>query len=141
MSDDGISVAWEGLKGLYDALHDRVQEADAAAKLIVSKSAAVVIAASKKQFAGAHAKGKPHEGGDQPNVVTGYLRRSIIAEGITRAGFGEYSTRVGPTAIYGRAVELGLRNGAKYPYFEPAVREVQPALQAIADEEWAKVAR
>ena len=58
-----------------------------------------------------------------PNVDTGRLRSSITWE-LGRDGQGIYAD-VGTGVHYGRILELGLtRNGARYPFLEPALRQV-----------------
>lgn len=138
---DSFSAAWVGSQALSAKLRQMQAEADRTPRLILAKSSAVVIHAAQENFEYSHAKGEPHVGGDKPNIVTGYLRRSIRNSGIVRLGFADYATKVGPTAVYGRAIELGLRNGAKYPFFGPAVESTHPELEAIQDEAWAEYLR
>jgi hypothetical protein len=64
--------------------------------------------------------------GGPPMTRSGELRASIISN-VTRKGFGSYTAIIGPTIIYGRAVELGAPNwktGVRYPYITPAMREL-----------------
>jgi hypothetical protein len=65
-------------------------------------------------------------------VRTGTLRRSITVFGPNRLAAGVYEAFVGPTAVYGRRVELGFVgsdslgrrfNQAGHPYLGPAVEE------------------
>lgn len=78
--------------------------------------------------------------GEPPMNRTGNLRRSIKAEFFT-FGFANYKAIIGPTVIYGRAVELGgvyaprsWRNTsamAGFPYMKPAwdkFQLIQPAI-------------
>lgn len=80
--------------------------------------------------------------GQSPMNRTGNLRRSIRGEKY-RKGFASYSAIVGPTIIYGRAVELGGQWApeswkgtsamAGFPYMKPAFmkfRAVAPAIIA-----------
>ncbi len=127
-----------GASAVQAALRKVTREADAASRVIVSKSAALVIAESKSNFSGSHAKGQPHVGGDQPNVVSGNLRRSIEASSIVRIGFATYAASVGPTAIYGRRVELGYQGSRGYPYFTPAVEKTRIPISRIAYSTWAE---
>jgi hypothetical protein len=65
---------------------------------------------------------------------TGNLRRSIRGEKITK-GFAKYEAIVGPTIIYGRAVELGGNFAPRswkgttamrgFPYMAPAFKKFQ----------------
>ena len=76
----------------------------------------------------------PAISGQPPKNRTGNLRRSITGEK-AREGFASYSAIVGPTAIYGRAVELGgaptWRNGEHFPYMLPALQKFQREAMAI----------
>lgn len=152
MVADGFSLAWDGLKAVEAAFTKVSADADAAARSIVAKSAAVVEAAAKANFEGAHKKGEPHVGGSKPNVVTGTLRRGIRADPVVRYGLAEYGTRVAPRVIYARRVELGYPGGGKgsgrghgrtspHPFFDPAVKDTKPKLEALAAAEWARFLR
>jgi hypothetical protein len=57
-----------------------------------------------------------------PNVVTGRLRSSITWEiGVDARGlYMDYGTNV----EYGRYLELGLRNGVRYPFLSPVLPAV-----------------
>lgn len=134
-----IEAEWFGLKALYDSLADMAARADTGAKRIVAEGAVLVINKAQHNFDGSHKKGQPHVGGDKPNVVSGYLRRSIIADPIVKVGIGQYATTVGPTAVYGRRVELGFQGSKAYPYFGPAVREVLPDLVELQQTVFAEV--
>lgn len=136
---DGVQFLWEGVQSISDAFDRYQAQADTAVREIVAKSAALVEAAAKANFEGSHKAGQPHVGGDKPNVVTGSLRRSIRTDPIVKTGRGEYSTSVAPRVAYARRVELGYRGSKGYPYFEPAVHQVQPALEALAVEAWRRV--
>lgn len=132
-----------GLTELNAAIDRITASAAEAAKVTVGTAAAMLTGAAQANFEGSHKKGQPHVGGSKPNVVTGYLRRSIRFTPPARLGMFEYSSQIGPTAIYGRAVELGYaaRNMRPHPYFDPAVREVTPRLPAIATAAWARFLR
>ena len=132
-----------GLTELYAAI-DRITEAGVqAAKSVVGTGAAMLTAEAQANFQGSHKKGQPHVGGDRPNVVSGYLRRSIQFTPPQRLGTFEYSSQIGPTAVYGRAVELGYaaRNVRPHPYFEPAARTVTDRLPALAASTWLRFLR
>jgi len=102
---------------------------------------ALVIALSMRNFEGVHKRGQPHVGGDKPNVVTGYLRRSIRMDPIVKVGRGHYVSKVGPNAIYGRSVELGYNGSKAYPYFTPAVHSAEQAFGEIRDRAFAQYLR
>lgn len=104
-----------------------------ASKVIVTQSGALVVRLAQENFEGSHKKGEPHQGGDRPNIVTGYARRSIMMNPIIKTGLSAFNTKVGPTAIYGRRLELGFNGSKGYPFFGPAVEranEMFPTLQA-----------
>ena len=99
---------------------------DESARLGISQAALAVQREAKRNAStGKHRAGTPrvNGGGPGPNVVTGFLRNSINIK--VMYGFGVFAASIGPEAEYGRAVELGSsrwKNGAKYPYMEPALR-------------------
>jgi hypothetical protein len=126
-----------GLPELQSAISKIVAAADDVAREIVVASATIIEAAAKRNFQGSHAKGQPHVGGNMPNVVTGTLRRSIHSESVTRIGFGIHGTRMGPSTVYGRRVELGFNGSRGYAYFTPAIRDNKQKIQALARERWA----
>ena len=136
MAGGFIEGEWLGMKELFGAIEKVSLQADAGAREIVAKSAAVMEAAAKANFSGAHKKGMPHVGGDQPNVVTGTLRRSIRTDPIVRAGVAEYATKVAPRVVYARRVELGWKGSRGYPYFKPGAESSKPKFKAIAAEVW-----
>lgn len=132
-----------GLPELFAAIDRITVEAADVAKRIVTTAGADTVREAQANFEGSHAKGQPHVGGDRPNVVTGMLRRSIRYTPPERLGMFEYSTQVGPTTVYGRAVELGYaaRNVRPHPYFEPAANHALERITATAEAEWAKFLR
>ncbi len=141
-------VIVEGLSESLDAIKAMKAGLDAAAKRITIRSAAAIEAQAKRNFIGSHRKGEPHVGGSEPNVVTGYLRRSITHTTATRYLVAAWMSDVGPTAIYGRRIELGYTGGGggrgrqttkPYPYMAPALRQTSAQLAAIAYEEWSRV--
>ena len=94
---------------------------------------AALIQLAKREIKGKRGKtnGKwdKAEAGKPPKNRTGNLRRSIRGQR-GRSGFGVYTAIVGPTMVYGRAVELGGKYAPKswrnssaikgFPYMEPA---------------------
>lgn len=130
MSDD-LTWTVKNRAELMAALEAKVGKMEAAGIYGLSQVAFAIEAEAKKNFQGTHKRGERHipnsTGG--PNVVTGALRRSIHTE--IRQGFGTYTASVFPTMVYARAVELGLRNGARYPYLVPAAVSVRPKANQI----------
>jgi hypothetical protein len=88
--------------------------------------------------------------GQPPMNRTGNLRRSIRGEKF-RKGFASYSAIVGPTIVYGRAVELGGAYApdswkgtsamAGFPYMKPAFIRFQAVAPAIIAKHIGKVIR
>lgn len=96
-------------------------------------------ASIKGQIRGGHPKGTKTGAtpGGPPQNVTGTLRRSVITGHPHWLGVGRAAAEVGPTTKYARAVELGhprWKNGVRYPYVEPGVRQAEHTgqLHAIA---------
>lgn len=142
-------MSWLGIDGLFKGLERVAENVDLASKQIISESGATVVALAQRNFEGVHKPGKPHVGGDKPNVVLGNLRRSIRMNPITKIGRAEYVTRVGPNAVYGRRIELGYSGGAgrgrqptrAFPYFTPAVEDASKLFAAIRERALAKYLR
>lgn len=85
--------------------------------------------------------------GQPPMNRTGDLRRSISMYRY-RIGFGTYGAIVGPTIVYGRAVELGgkygpptWRNGEHFPYMAPAYEKFRAVAPAIVQKYFGKGAK
>lgn len=125
-----MSIVWSGVEEFASAL-TRVGERAS----IASRSALVEIASELEKAAKQNASGRPG-----PNVVTGTLRRSIKHDPVTPWGLGGWQTKVGPTAVYGRRIELGFSGADSlgrvykqppYPYFTPAFHAVVRRIPAI----------
>ena len=126
-----------GLSQIEAAITKVIAESAAASVAIVTEGAATVERVAKGNFEGAHKKGEPHVGGDKPNIVTGTLRRSIRHDPVHKDGLAGASTRVGPSVIYARRVELEYG----YAFFEPAVKDTRDELREIAKRHWSKTTR
>ena len=128
-----VSVTWtmQNKDKLHAALVSKVGKIEAAGIYGLSQVAFAIEAEAKKNIQGTHKRGTPRVGNATggPNNVTGALRRSIHTE--IRKGFGVYAASVFPTMVYSRALELGLRNGARYPYLMPAARSIKPKANQI----------
>lgn len=141
--------AWVGMDEVMARLSAMTAQASAAAKVAAVGAASIVEAKAKANFEGSHSKGKPHVGGDKPNVVTGTARRSIVTDPVESVALGEFLTRVGPTVVYGRRLELGWPGSSgrshqhtrAFPYFDPAVADTQPEVAEFAAQTWAKFMR
>lgn len=135
----GISgISWSGFGEVQAAFVRMGEGVDQAAKANMTEATAFLIKEAMANFEGAHKKGKPHVGGAKPNVVSGNLRRSIMADSTKHSGMGAYETTVGPTMKYGRRVELGLAPTGAYPYFGPAAAKTRTIMSAIATANWAR---
>jgi hypothetical protein len=132
---------WEGISELEAALKKVAADADLASKTIVSKSSAVIVAKARSNFSGTRKRVAHHYvprghtgGGYRPNVITGSLRRSIVADPITRYGTSSYGTIIAPRMIYSRRVELDDR----YVFFGTVEMQTASEVQDIAASTWAK---
>jgi hypothetical protein len=135
-----FTATWEGIQAFKDALNEAEKNIDKASAAALLELGALAESKAKGGFSGSHARGQPHTGGPQPNVVTGNLRRSITRTAVQRTGPGEYMTRVYPSTVYARAVELGNpRTGARaFPYFGPAMKVVRANANDILIRAWSK---
>lgn len=108
---------------------------DAGARNARDEMMTTLIQLSKEEIKGRRPKGQKAVSGQPPMNRTGNLRRSIRGEKRQRKkGFGnEYTALVGPTIIYGRAVELGGEYSPEswrgttavkgFPYMAPAFKK------------------
>jgi hypothetical protein len=101
---------------------------------------AALIQLSKEEIKGRRPSGQRATAGEPPMNRTGNLRRSIKGEKF-KTGFAKYEAIVGPTIVYGRAVELGGTFAPKswigtsavkgFPYMQPAFKKFQVMVPAI----------
>ena len=130
------------LKLVRSALEKAGANMDKGAMAARDEMMLALIQLSKEQIEGKRPKGEKATSGQPPMNRTGNLRRSIRGEKF-RKGFASYSAIVGPTIIYGRAVELGggfapdswkgTSAMAGFPYMKPAFmkfRAIAPAIIA-----------
>lgn len=135
----GFTSTMDGFAQAAGALTRLSAGSELAARASVNDASAYLIREAMANFEGAHSKGQPHVGGNKPNVVTGNLRRSILADSIETLRPGYYARDVGPTALYARAVELGREgHSAAYPYFAPAVIQLRQYMPSLVTENWHK---
>lgn len=130
MSDE-VSFSLHGTDAFGKALDKMIAEASIAAKEFVTAGALIIEAASKS-----HMDARPG-----PLVQTGTLRRSVNVLEVTDLGAGEWESRTGPTAIYGRRIELGFHqtdrlgrvyNQPAYPFMGPGLETARSRLEALA---------
>lgn len=133
-------MKWDGIPAFKEALDHIETNLDRASSAALVELAALAESKAKGNFQGSHAKGQPHVGGAMPNVVSGNLRRSIQRTAVLRTGPGDYMTRVFPSTVYARAVELGNpRTGSRaFPYFAPAMKVVRANANDILARAWSK---
>lgn len=123
-----MTVVIKGLVEAKAALDKKAVAMNAAVRGAVAKGAHMIEKAAKDKLTeSSHPPGTPTPAGpgDPPSLVTGNLRRSITVTGPTQVGPMTWMAQVGPTAIYGRAQELGYepRNLPARPYMQPAFDE------------------
>jgi hypothetical protein len=130
------SIRIVNLAAVINGLGAFVQRSDEATMFALGAVAGSIQAQAARNASGPHHdRGVGHVAwaGEGPNVVSGDLRRSIRVK-MRRQGFGSYSATVGPSMVYGRAVELGnpmWKSGVKYPYLVPAYKTIEPKAQDI----------
>lgn len=154
------TVVLDGLHLFKDTLTDIQKKADAYMLKAVREMAQVVIEDARKEFTtvaldtqgGERLLGKgekllkgeklsrkgAHQGGDRPNIRTGYLARSIRAD-FSIIGIGRAQAEIGPRAAYGRRIELGYPGGegrgqAKtraFPFLRPGLEKAMPEITEI----------
>lgn len=128
------------LKLVRDSVTKATKSIDEGARNARDEMMMTLIQLSKEEIKGRRAKGEKATAGEPPMNRTGNLRRSIRGEKITK-GFAKYEAIVGPTIIYGRAVELGGNFAPRswkgtsamrgFPYMAPAFKKFQVIAPAI----------
>ena len=111
------------LKLVREATKKAGKSIDDGARATRDEMMTTLIQLAKAEIVGRRPKGERATSGKPPMNRTGNLRRSIRGEKYD-VGFAKYEAIVGPTMIYGRAVELGgaptWTRGQKFPYMSPA---------------------
>jgi len=111
------------LKLVKEATKKAGKSIDAGARATRDEMMTTLIQLAKAEIQGKRPKGQVATSGKPPMNRTGNLRRSIRGEKYDK-GFAKYEAIVGPTMIYGRAVEMGgaptWTKGQKFPYMSPA---------------------
>lgn len=128
------------LKLVRESLKTAENNLNKGAENLATEAMAILIQLSKEQIKGKRPEGQKATSGQPPMNRTGNLRRSIRGEK-RRVGFAKYEVIVGPTMVYGRAVELGgqyaprsWRNTSAmkgFPYMAPAFKKFQPILPQL----------
>jgi hypothetical protein len=111
------------LKLVREATKKAGKSIDDGARATRDEMMVTLIQLAKAEIVGRRPKGERATSGKPPMNRTGNLRRSIRGEKYN-VGFAKYEAIVGPTMIYGRAVEMGgaptWTKGQKFPYMSPA---------------------
>ena len=111
------------LKLVKEATKKAGKSIDDGARATRDEMMTTLIQLAKAEIVGRRPKGERATSGQPPMNRTGNLRRSIRGEKYN-VGFAKYEAIVGPTIIYGRAVEMGgaptWTRGQKFPYMSPA---------------------
>jgi hypothetical protein len=116
-------VITSNLKLVREATKKAGKSIDDGARATRDEMMVTLIQLAKAEINGRRPKGERATSGKPPMNRTGNLRRSIRGEKYD-VGFAKYEAIVGPTMIYGRAVEMGgaptWTRGQKFPYMSPA---------------------
>jgi hypothetical protein len=116
-------VITSNLKLVREATKKAGKSIDDGARATRDEMMTTLIQLAKAEIVGKRPKGQVATSGQSPMNRTGNLRRSIRGEKYN-VGFAKYEAIVGPTMIYGRAVEMGgaptWTRGQKFPYMSPA---------------------
>ena len=157
-----ITVKIDGVSAVIARLEEIKRNIDSATRDGTQRAGETLQRDARANFQGVHGPGYHHGGGDRPNTVSGHLQGSIIfLNPVLSDGPGSYQTRIGPTAVYGRLIELGgtispkaagylswfdsqmgVRRFTKevtvppYPYFRPAWDTLAPKMERIFATAW-----
>lgn len=119
------------------AITSKTRDIDLGARGARDEMMTAFIQLAQEEIRGQRPKGQKAVTGEPPMNRTGNLRRSIRGEK-NKEGFAHYTAEVGPTMVYGRAVELGgqygpktWRNGENFPYMKPAFEKFQRIAMSI----------
>lgn len=131
---------------LIAGLEAQKARVDAATEVAAFEAGHVIEAGMKARITGGHPKGTKTGAspGGPPQNISGSLRRSITTEHPTHLGTGMYEVTVGPTIVYGRAVDLGGAHhwpaGVSYPYVQSGANQAisSGAVEAVFLSSWAK---
>ena len=153
---DSFNMNVAGVRELKDALDVLAAGFDEAAQRVVEKAGAIIGGQAKREFRGSR-QAPPSP--PRPTLRTGNLRNSIQVGEIKRESIGTWSSKVGPTMVYGRRVELGYPAGnaglptpgahysrghqptRRFPYMGPGFDQSRDRVVAMYNDEWARVVR
>lgn len=145
---DNFSMHVNGVDNVVKYLNAQVVKLDMAAKNFVQKGGLIIANHAKDEFQGG---GTPDENYPRPTLRTGNLRNSIKVLDVRQESLGVWSSKTGPTLIYGRRVELGFnpfgpagaygRGHAKtraFPYLAPGFEKSRGELKELYNYEFRK---
>lgn len=132
------------LKLVRESLQNAENNIGKGAENLATEAMAILIQLSKEQIVGKRPKvngvWEKATAGQPPMNRTGNLRRSIRGQK-RKVGFAKYEVIVGPTMVYGRAVELGGEYSPPswrgttamkgFPFMAPAFKKFQPILPQL----------
>jgi hypothetical protein len=134
-------IVLQGVEAVIAAATKKAAQMSAATRAATAKALHLIERNTKKQLtSSSHQAGTPtpSQPGEPPSLVTGNLRRSIAVTGPDPLGLGRWKGSVGPTAIYGRAQELGNpdRNLPARPFMRPGVEDSLEEVGRIFKTAW-----
>jgi len=154
---DNFSMHVSGVDNVVKYLEAQVARLDSASRKIVEKGGLIIANHAKDEFKGS---GTADNNYPNPTFRTGNLRNSIKVLDVRREALGTWSSKTGPTKMYGRRVELGFsgtvsgytakRGGTTYtvgsyqatsrafPYLAPGFEKSRGELQELYSYEWRK---
>jgi hypothetical protein len=132
------------LKLVRESLQSAENNIGKGAENLAKEAMSILIQLSKEQIVGKRPKvngvWEKATAGQPPMNRTGNLRRSIRGQK-RKVGFAKYEVIVGPTMVYGRAVELGNEYAPPswrgttamkgFPFMAPAFKQFQPILPQL----------
>jgi hypothetical protein len=132
------------LKLVRESLQSAENNIGKGAENLATEAMSILIQLSKEQIVGKRPKvngvWEKATAGQPPMNRTGNLRRSIRGQK-RKVGFAKYEVIVGPTMVYGRAVELGNEYAPPswrgttamkgFPFMAPAFKQFQPILPQL----------
>lgn len=116
----GFGVVWEGVGAFKEAIVKTQEAAERATFEATAEGGELIRSAAVAQAP----------------MLTGELRHSIEMEGPEEGGALGFAVEVGPTAIYGRKIELSQPHAN--PYLARGFAEAAPRLNEIYTKHWAR---
>jgi len=136
-------IVLRGVDQFMAAVDGKVATMRAATRAATAKALHLIERTTKQKLGlKSHERGTPTPSGpgEPPALVTGNLRRSIKVTGPDPVTANSWRGKVGPTAIYGRAQELGDVTGhgvlPPRPYLKPSYDELREEIRALFHAAW-----